>query len=141
MTILPKKKVTKEKTEPDNVESLPHHNHSRLHPHQSTTENRHEKAARVRNSPTRWLPTPGREEAAHDPGGSYDPHESTSGHNKKRHRSSPHRHHSRKHRGGHTGAVATPPQTQTFEEEESRRNSDDEYVPPTFPENIEEVKC
>lgn len=137
MTILPKKKVTKEKAEGDNVD---HHN--RLHPHQSTSENRHEKVARVRNSPTRWLPTPGREEAAHDPGGAYDPHESTSGHNKRRHRSSPHRNHSRKHRGGHVSTVAshTPPQASAFEEEEARQNSDDEYVPPTYPENVEEVR-
>lgn len=144
MTILPKKKVTKEKNEQDTVDhNLTHHNHTRLHPHPSTSENRHEKVPRVRNSPTRWLPTPGREEASHDPGGAYDPLESTSGHNKRRHRSSPHRNHSRKHRGGKTTTVSvtahTPPQAASFEEEESRRNSDDEYAPPSFPENIEEV--
>ena len=142
MTILPKKKVTKEKSETDNVDkTLTHLNHSRLHPHPSTSENRLEKVPRVRNSPTRWLPTPGREESAHDPGGSFDSHENASDHNKRRHRSSPHRNHSRKHRGGHTAGVTAHTQTPApaFEEEETRHNSDDEYVPPTFPENIEEV--
>ena len=142
MTILPKKKATKEKNEAENVDhSLNLHNHSHSHHHTSTSENR-----LARNSPTRWLPTTSREEKKqnHDPGGGFDPHESASGHNnlnKRRHRSSPHRNHSRKHRGAHSGAnVAHPPQqTVSAEYEETENNSGDEYVPPSHPENIEEV--
>lgn len=143
MTILPKKKVTKEKNEAENVDkTLTHHSHSHHHP--STSENRH-----ARNSPTRWIPTPGREEKKqnHDPGGVFDLHESASGHsnlNKRRHRSSPHRNHSRKHRGAHSGASAThpPPQAVPVETEydETENNSGDEYVPPSHPENIEELE-
>lgn len=143
MTILPKKKVTKEKNEAENVDkSLTHHSHSHHHP--STSENRH-----ARNSPTRWIPTPGREEKKqnHDPGGGFDPHESASGHsnlNKRRHRSSPHRNHNRKHRGAHSGASATHPPPQavpvTTDYEETENNSGDEYVPPSHPENIEELE-
>ena len=142
MTILPKKKVTKEKNEAENVDkNLTHHGHSHHHP--STSENRH-----ARNSPTRWIPTPGREEKKqnHDPGGVFDLHESASGHsnlNKRRHRSSPHRNHNRKHRGAHSGASAThpPPPAVPVETEydETENNSGDEYVPPSHPENIEEV--
>ncbi|XP_052779119.1 OTU domain-containing protein 5-A-like [Mya arenaria] len=145
MTILPKKKVTKDKNESDNVDKGLSH-HPRHHP--SGTENRHEKPARVRNSPTRWLPTPGREDAAHVDPGPYDAHDSAAGHNKRRHRSSPHRNHPRKHRGAHSGhasiapavAAHSPQQGVSYEEEEPTRNSDDEYVPPQHPENIEELE-
>lgn len=139
MTILPKKKVTKEKNETETVDhSLTLHSHH----HPSTSENR-----LARNSPTRWLPTTGREEKKqnHDPGGGFDSHESASSHNnlnKRRHRSSPHRNHSRKHRGAHSGANAThpPQQTVSTEYEETGNNSGDEYVPPSHPENIEELE-
>lgn len=139
MTILPKKKVTKEKNEPENVDhSMTLHNHH----HPSTSENRH-----ARNSPTRWIPTTSREEKKqnHDPGGGFDPHESSSSHNnlnKRRHRSSPHRNHSRKHRGAHSGTNANhpPQQTVSAEYEEAENNSGDEYIPPKHPENIEELE-
>lgn len=142
MTILPKKKVTKEKNEAENVDhSLTLHSHSHHHP--STSENR-----LARNSPTRWLPTTSREEKKqnHDPGGGFDPHENVSSHNnlnKRRHRSSPHRNHNRKHRGAHSGANTThppPQQTVSTEYEEAENNSGDEYVPPSHPENIEELE-
>ena len=140
MTILPKKKQAKEKSETETVDhSLTHHSHHQHHP--STSENR-----LARNSPTRWLPTSSREEKKqnHDPGGGFDPHESGSSHNnlnKRRHRSSPHRNHSRKHRGAHS-ASNVPHQPQPAvppEYEETENNSGDEYVAPSHPENIEEV--
>ncbi|XP_060599836.1 OTU domain-containing protein 5-B-like [Ruditapes philippinarum] len=146
MTILPKKKVTKEKNESENVDhTLPHHNHSRHHP--STSDSRHDKVARARNA----LPASTREDVhpSHDPGNTYDPLESTSGHNKRRHRSSPHRNHSRKHRGGHTHSAHThtpvptpnnPQQNVSYEDDDVRHNSDDEHVPPAHPENIEDVE-
>ena len=142
MTILPKKKVTKEKNEQETGDhTLNLHGHPRHHP--STSESRHDKVARARNSPTRWLPSTSREDKlnSHDPGGSYDPHETSSGHNKRRHRSSPHRNHTRKHRGGCHGSSGTGhQQTVSFDEEESGHNSGDEYVPPPHPENIEDVR-
>lgn len=143
MTILPKKKVTKEKNENENVDhNIPHHSHSRHHP--STSDSRHDKVARARTA----LPAGSREDVhpSHDPGNTYDPLESNSGHNKRRHRSSPHRNHSRKHRGGHSAhthpPVPTPNNPQqnvSYEDDDVRHNSDDEHVPPAHPENIEEV--
>ncbi|WAR26835.1 OTUD5-like protein [Mya arenaria] len=145
MTILPKKKVTKDKNESDNVDKGLSH-HPRHHP--SGTENRHEKPARVRNSPTRWLPTPGREDAAHVDPGPYDAHDSAAGHNKRRHRSSPHRNHPRKHRGAHSGhasiapavAAHSPQQGVSYEEEEPTRNSDDEYLEKWFETSLKEKR-
>ncbi|KAH3880363.1 OTU domain-containing protein 5-B-like [Dreissena polymorpha] len=148
MTILPKKTVSKNKNETDNVDkNLPHH--PRHHSHATTSETRHEKPVRVINSPTRWLPTPGREDAAHVDPGPYEGHEASSSHNKRRHRTSPHRNHPRKHRGAHTAhsstvvthmATHTAPKNVPIEEEETRRNSDDEYVPPAPSENLEELE-
>lgn len=140
MTILPKKKVSKEKNDGENVDhSLPHHTHSHPRHHQTSGETRHDKVARVRNT----LPAVPRDDVHQitDPGSTYDQHETSTGHNKRRHRSSPHRNHTRKHRGGHA-PVASAHSTQqsvSYEEDEVRHNSDDEYVPPTHPENIEEV--
>lgn len=143
MTILPKKKVTKEKGEAETADhTLPHHSHSRHH--QSTSESRHDKVARARNA----VPTASREDvlSPHDPGSTYDPLENAAGHNKRRHRSSPHRNHSRKHRGGHSAVATphteyhTPPPNVPYEEEEVQHNSDDEHVPPPHPENIEELE-
>ncbi|KAL4226557.1 OTU domain-containing protein 5 [Mactra antiquata] len=140
MTILPKKKVSKEKTDSENVDSLPHHSHGHSRHHQSAGETRHDKVSRVRNS----LPSVSREDVHQipDPGSTYDQHESSSGHNKRRHRSSPHRNHTRKHRGGHAPVVSSHSSQQTvgYEEDETRHNSDDEYVSPTHPENIEELE-
>lgn len=141
MTILPKKKVTKEKGDGENVDHT--HHHSRHH--QATSETRHEKVARARNTKS----AAGREDVLsnHDPGSTYDPLEASAGHNKRRHRSSPHRNHSRKHRGAHSAVAAPhpeyhpPPATAApYEEEEVRHNSDDEHVPPSHPENIEDVE-
>lgn len=96
MTILPKKKTTKDKNDPENTD----HSH-----HPSSNESRHEKVGRSRNSPTRWLPASTSFEDKRDSGGSsYDGHDNNPNHNKRRHRSSPHRN-VRKHRhdprGGH----------------------------------------
>ena len=146
MTILPKKKVGKEKGESESVDkNLPHH--PRHHSHPVASDSRHDKSTRVRSA----LPAPGREDPAHIDPGTYDTHghegPSALGHNKRRHRSSPHRNHPRKHRGGHVSShvsiasvpTHSPQQGVSYEEEETRRNSDDEYVPPQHPENIEEV--
>lgn len=132
MTILPKKKTTKEKNETETTE------HQKGH-HPSTSETRHEKVNRARNSPTRWLPSTSREDkhSGHDPGGSFEGHETQANHNKRRHRSSPHRS-VRKHRGhGSSTATATNPDP---EDDEGGYNSEDEYNPPTFPDNTEEVR-
>ena len=139
MTILPKKKTTKDKNDAEPTE------HAKTH-HPTPAETRHEKVNRARTSPTRWLPTTPREETQPvlDPGGSFEPLDSTSSHNvnKRRHRSSPHRS-GRKHRGhcsasvtGQGGSTSADNQEQV---EEEGYNSEDEYTAPSYPDNIEEV--
>lgn len=139
MTILPKKKPTTSKTECESSEHQGGHaSHSHQH-HQATTDARHEKATRSRNSPTRWVPSTAREEklASHDPGGTFEGHESVN--NKRRHRSSPHRTHARKHRMHASATVTSREYQASTEYEETGYNSGDEYVPPQHPDNIEEV--
>ncbi|XP_033744757.1 OTU domain-containing protein 5-like [Pecten maximus] len=130
MTILPKKKATKDKNE---VESS---DHSKGH-HPSTPENRHDKVNRTRSSPTRWLPSTSRDDntSTLEAGCSYEGHEPAPGHNKRRHRSSPHRN-VRKHRG-HGQGGASP----SREYDEEGYNSEDEYNPPSYPtDNIDELE-
>ncbi|CAE1306993.1 OTUD5 [Acanthosepion pharaonis] len=99
MTILPKKKPTKDKNDPENTD----HSH-----HSSANESRHEKVGRSRSSPTRWLPASTSFDDKRDSGGSsYDGHDSSSNHNKRRHRSSPHRN-VRKHRHDPRGSHHPP---------------------------------
>ncbi|KAK6176369.1 hypothetical protein SNE40_014669 [Patella caerulea] len=159
MTILPKKKATKDKTDSDKSEHAgghshshnhqhPHsHNHSHYH-HNTASEVRHDKPARGRTSPTRWLPNAPREELpTHDPGGTN--HEtctaSISNHNinKRRHRSSPHRT-NRKHRGHSTPSQPHSPcagPSNELENECSGYNSGDEYIaPPPRSDNEEELE-
>ena len=99
MTILPKKKQTKDKNE---GEKTTDHQHS---PHSPTSETR-PGTRRPNSPPPRWNSPPPVEllderlPSHVDPGGifeDYTPHEGTSNHNKRRHRSSPHRN-VRKHR-------------------------------------------
>ena len=134
MTIKPKKKTSKDKTEQESSESLSqagvghtvqthHHAHGLSHydphyHHTAAADSRLDPVQpRGRNSPPRWLPsTSAREEVAHvaHPGlaqnlatGStfeYESIESPPTH-KRRHRSSPHRN-VRKHRNHSTNAVA-----------------------------------
>ncbi|XP_041349788.1 OTU domain-containing protein 5-like [Gigantopelta aegis] len=153
MTILPKKKPAKDKSDPENSEhsscsesrhNHPHsHSHSHSHYHHSTTsESRHEKGARGRTSPTRWLPPPREEKLpTHDPGGTFDSHDNSSSHNKRRHRSSPHRT-ARKHRNHATPAPLSPhsPSAGPSQQCEDGYNSGDEHCPPTVPDNIEELE-
>lgn len=99
MTILPKKKPTKDKNDPENAE----------HGHHSSSN---EKVGRSRSSPTRWLPASTSFDDKRDPGGGgspYDGHHDGSGssHNKRRHRSSPHRN-ARKHRHDPRGSHHPP---------------------------------
>ncbi|KAK3608103.1 hypothetical protein CHS0354_004760, partial [Potamilus streckersoni] len=140
MTILPKKKQNKDKTDSENSDHPIAHSHHGHH-HPPAQETRLEKVGRGRNSPTRWLPSGSRDEmlAHHDPGGAFECHDTSATHSKRRHRSSPHRN-VRKHRGGHSGsAVATHGTTgASAEYEDTGNNSGDEYVPPPHPENIEE---
>ena len=153
MTILPKKKPAKDKSDPENSEhsscsesrhNHPHshsHSHSHYH-HPSTSETRHEKGARGRTSPTRWLPAPREEKhPAHDPGGSFDSHDNSSCHNKRRHRSSPHRT-ARKHRSHAAPAPLSPhsPSAGPSQQCEDGYNSADEHCAPTAPDNVEEVQ-
>ncbi|XP_052678620.1 OTU domain-containing protein 5-B-like [Crassostrea angulata] len=141
MTILPKKKPTTSKTECESSEHQGGHaSHSHQH-HQATTDARHEKATRSRNSPTRWVPSTAREEklASHDPGGTFEGHESVN--NKRRHRSSPHRTHARKHRMHASATVTSREYQASTEYEETGYNSGDEYVPPQHPDNIEELEA
>ena len=135
MTILPKKKTSKEKNEGETTE------HPLVHNPSSET-----RVSRSRASPPGWTsPTPREENLASiDPGGSFDTyqtfsqHEGTStSHNKRRHRSSPHRN-ARKHRShshGHSSQslavpvvvpAETPAHSQDMEIEEPY-NSEDEY--------------
>jgi hypothetical protein len=132
MTILPKKKVTKDKADSESQEHphagghphpLPHghpphahnhaHGHALSHPHvhghyhhPTTSDNRLDKPGRGRTSPTRWGPSTSRDEKLHPantPAFEFD-YEShdSTSNHKRRHRSSPHRT-VRKHRGGHMG--------------------------------------
>lgn len=138
MTILPKKKPNKDKNETETAD------HSSMGHTHTTSENRHEKPSRGRISPTRWLPSTSRDELlpGQDPGGSYEGFDASNS-NKRRHRSSPHRS-SRKHRQ-HNHQRSTPhaasssSQANEYEETITGHNSDDEYVPPKCPDNIEEV--
>ncbi|XP_022301679.2 OTU domain-containing protein 5-A-like [Crassostrea virginica] len=141
MTILPKKKPSTSKTECETNEHQGTHTaHSHQH-HQATTDARHEKATRSRNSPTRRVPSTVREEklASHDPGGAFEGHESVN--NKRRHRSSPHRTHARKHRMHASATVTSRDYPASTEYEETGYNSGDEYVPPPHPDNIEELEA
>ncbi|XP_076106352.1 OTU domain-containing protein 5-like [Mytilus galloprovincialis] len=139
MTILPKKKPNKDKNETETAD------HSSMGHTHTTSENRHEKPSRGRNSPTRWLPSTSRDELlpGQDPGGSYEGFDASNS-NKRRHRSSPHRS-SRKHRQ-HNHQRSTPhaasssSQANEYEETITGHNSDDEYVPPKCPDNIEELE-
>ncbi|KAJ8301676.1 hypothetical protein KUTeg_020663 [Tegillarca granosa] len=135
MTILPKKKTTKDKNDPESTD----HTH-----HPSTSDSRHEKVNRSRNSPTRWLPTTSREEkiTGHDPGGNFDGLETPANHNKRRHRSSPHRG-VRKHRGHSSSSSHTSMSSATAaatEYDETGYNSEDEYTCPSYPDNIDELE-
>ncbi|XP_062591563.1 OTU domain-containing protein 5-B-like [Saccostrea cucullata] len=141
MTILPKKKPGTSKTECESTEHQGGHaSHSHQH-HQATTDARHEKATRSRNSPTRWVPSTTRDEklASHDPGGAFEGHEGVN--NKRRHRSSPHRTHARKHRMHASATVTSRDYQSSAEYEETGYNSGDEYVPPQHPDNIEELEA
>lgn len=149
MTILPKKKTSKEKNDSDNTE----HSHGHSHTHSSTKAN--DTRGRSRYSPPRWNHSNPRDESltAHDPGGTYEDYETHEGgpsHSKRRHRSPPHTlpHRSvRKHRERveprtlHNyqieGASATPA-PETVEELRTGYNSEDEYDQPAT-ENLDEV--
>ncbi len=142
MTILPKKKQTKEKSEADGAD------HSQL---PAAQENR---VARRTSSPPRgWIASTSKDRlSSHDPGGLYDAsYESSSNHNvnKRRHRSSPHRS-ARKHRHDRPSCSSPNPhpshdtstsQMEMEDDLQSGYNSEDEYVPPPHPDNIEEVFC
>lgn len=141
MTILPKKKPTKDKNESESTD------HSSMGHTHSASETRHEKPTRGRNSPTRWLPSTSRDEllTGQDPGGTYEGFDPSTS-NKRRHRSSPHRS-VRKHRlhnhqrtSTHTCTAPSTAQAAEYEETLTGQNSDDEYVPPKCPDNIEEVR-
>jgi OTU domain-containing protein 5 len=133
MTILPKKKQTKEKNETEVAEPAaianPNHGHGFS---VSENPNRVSRRAIPSNAP-----------ASHDPGGSGT---------KRRHRSSPHRL-NRKHSHRHererptcSSPPLSPTQTsssQQLDEEDDMQtgyNSEDEYVPPKHPENLEELE-
>ena len=162
MTILPKKKATKDKSESENTEhsaghphTLPHghpphshniqHTHALSHPHVHGHYHHPTPAeSRLEKAPTRWGPTlasTSREEKLHSVAPNpafefdYESHESPTNH-KRRHRSSPHRT-ARKHRGAHTGSAQNSPGTSNaydVEEEEDGFNSEDEHVqPPSGP--------
>ena len=147
MTILPKKKVSKEKTDGETSGG-----HYQL-PHSPSSETR---VSRRGNSPPRWSATNPREEiiASHDPGGgTFESHDNPTNHNKRRHRSSPHRH-VRKHRherhserAGHSSGMHASPAgpvpvapTDLDTDNNTGYNSEDEYIPQAQPENIEEVR-
>ena len=139
MTILPKKKPTKDKNETETTD------HSSMgHPHTST-DNRHDKSNRGRNSPTRWLPSTSRDEllTGQDPGGSYEGFDGSNG-NKRRHRSSPHRsvrkHRLHNHQRSTTHTASSSAASNEYEETLTGQNSDDEYVPPKCPDNIDELE-
>ncbi|XP_064633331.1 OTU domain-containing protein 5-B-like isoform X2 [Lineus longissimus] len=160
MTILPKKKVSKEKNEKETQELPPHPPHHASHTHSThppgPVETRHERVPHVprsRTSPPRWGVTPPIDDSGQFE--DYENHESatTSSHNKRRHRSSPHRN-VRKHRThssalGSAAAAATlgaaPPVASTSTTEDvdmvelegqsqSGQNSEDEYDFPAYSE-------
>lgn len=136
MTILPKKKATKDKTDSENTEHAAHsgvghphphthghahahshtHGHSLAHPHAhghyhhaTAADTRLDKAGRGRTSPTRWGPSTSREEKLHPNTPAFDfdfESHDSSSNHKRRHRSSPHRT-VRKHRGAHSGHSST----------------------------------
>lgn len=136
MTILPKKKATKDKTDSENTEHAAHsgvghphphthghahahshtHGHSLAHPHAhghyhhaTATDTRLDKAGRGRTSPTRWGPSTSREDKLHPNTPAFDfdfESHDSSSNHKRRHRSSPHRT-VRKHRGAHSGHSST----------------------------------
>ena len=168
MTILPKKKPSKETNETDSVDhSQSHLPHGHSHGHNSSSEVR--VSRRTVSPPPRWnSPTPREEKllGSHDPTSRYEEygsHESSlGGHNKRRHRSSPHRTTGRKHghrheskrtmassvsthshshrHGNHrSGQASTSSTTEPVAEELDGYNSGDEYVPPKYPDNVEEV--
>ena len=147
MTILPKKKSSKEKSESEPTD----HSHSHSHGHSSTSEGRTR-----RSSPNRWLPQGASRNdrlVAHDPGGRYEEYNhhnhdvpSTSHAHKRRHRSSPHRS-VRKHRHerapvanngnvGHSspthghGRATNSPSPSQCEVSYDGYNSGDEYCKP-----------
>lgn len=145
MTILPKKKSSKDK----NDETGSDHNSKSSLGHSVHAHTSHSRVGRARNSPPRWPSHGYREEkrTQHDPGPSYETVDAPSC-QKRRHRTSPH-HHVRKQR---SSAAVTVPYEQTLDtfnfveqNEELQRdneidvsgyNSGDEYVPP--PINAEE---
>ena len=148
MTILPKKKQTKEKNEGEVAD----HSHSQL---PAANEN-----VRVARSRIGHIASGSREDrlTTHDPGGLYDNTSATHNHNKRRHRSSPHRS-ARKHRHDrhererathcsspntreHPRSGPVSPETSQLDlddDMQSGYNSEDEYVPPPHPDNLEEV--
>ena len=165
MTILPKKKQTKEKNDSESV-SDPHSSG-----HSSTNDP--SRATRRTTSPPRWIPPnsredrlPGHESANRRYQEDYGSHDGGANHNKRRHRSSPHRSF-RKHRhdrgpdrpsagsgrasppsqaGGSQRNTGSPPvqpsavaPTDDAMEEGTGYNSEDEYGEVKHPENIEEV--
>ena len=160
MTILPKKKISKDKNDPENNEHHHSHGHSggHSHPshghalslqhvhghyhHPSTVETRLDKSVRGRSSPTRWGPSTSREEKLHSAPTpfDFDSHDA-SGNHKRRHRPSPHRT-VRKHRSGHSSHSSSgqpSPETGVYDIEEDRYNSEDEHVASTDNPVSEEV--
>lgn len=170
MTILPKKKTTKDKAESENAEHSgcavghphPHghnlnhtHGHSLTHPHShghyhhsTATETRHDKTTRSRTSPTRWGPSTSRDEklapARSLPSSTafdFDfDNHDSATNHKRRHRSSPHRT-VRKHRGHTSSGQSSPGTSNTYELEDAAYNSEDEHcAAPKVPENREELE-
>ncbi|XP_014675094.1 PREDICTED: LOW QUALITY PROTEIN: OTU domain-containing protein 5-like [Priapulus caudatus] len=153
MTILPKKKTSKEKNDGENVAD--HTNKSSLG-HRDPTHPVHGRTSRARNSPPHWPPHGYREEqrTPHDPGPSVEPVDRLEGpapQNKRRHLVSPHRHHARKHRS--TAQPVAGPYEQSFqivkepsaveierelEIDVSGYNSGDEYALPAIDMEEEE---
>ena len=166
MTILPKKKQTKEKNESTSSE----HPHGHQLPHSPPgVDQRHDSRVanrRPSSPPQRWGSPTAREDpclgGGHDPGGLFD-EQGASGHNKRRHRSSPHRN-IRKHRVWDSGHPSTsghahrhsnypteiPSTSEELDEDDPSLteenldgyNSGDEYGPPTqdrVPDNVEQV--
>ncbi len=166
MTILPKKKQTKDKSEagtssadPHHGHSLPHASHAPLSHTSSSTESRLDThragAARRPTSPPQGWGSPPPVEDLGLPGheglsSRFEefPYEPGSGHNKRRHRSSPHRN-TRKHRwDGHrhghrherpSTSKDMPAANPEFEDLTPGYNSEDECGPIEVPEDIDEV--
>ncbi|CAH1784110.1 unnamed protein product [Owenia fusiformis] len=154
MTILPKKKASKDKNEAESSDhsKLPH-THS--HPHTSTGHP--DVRGRSRNSPPRWANSGARDDRVnfHDSGGALsagfeDYDEGPRAVHKRRHRSPPHGHrHNRKHRHERRDAApssslttSTPHTSQDMEvQSTSGYNSEDEYTAPNCPDNIEELEA